>query len=155
MYYEIANDAFEESEYHLAKNSLPKPDGGYIRAFDPHRLSFKNGLISTLFCGSYIDLHIRLAYIMKNGSAPTWKWDNGKGRTNKIKLEELGVLDVDLLNLIEGFGRARNQIAHEKPIVFGIYSSGSISGTAQESAKLGITIINCLRKALPLSNTNN
>lgn len=149
VFYEIAKDSFELSFSTLEKNRTPKENGGYILSFDPTRTSLKQGLISIAFAGSYIDLHLRLFYIINKGVWPSKKWD--RYQSYKQKLENLGVYNPEFLKRVEELSEIRHSVAHESPIVIGIAGPDSNSGTAQQGAQLGMHVINEIRERLPLT----
>ena len=150
-YLEIAKESYEESIKYLEKNRTLKPDGGYVIKLDPDKRSFKNALISIAFSGSYIDLYLRLAYVVKNEDEPPREWKFNNPYHKKLKF--LGVTDDHIIGLCEKFREVRNDVAHEKPIILGLTSS-TLSCTAQEGAKIGIDLIEAMRAILPLFPKN-
>ncbi len=148
IFYEIATEAYNQSFRIMEQNRTPRGDGGFVISHDSEKLSFKNGLIAISFYSSYIDVHIRLLYIALNGNNPPRDWDRNK--TYKTKLESFGVQDEWLLEAIEEFRKARNDIAHEKPMVIGEQVKNQPIRTAQGDAKLGMQVTERLRELLPL-----
>jgi len=148
IFYEIATEAYNQSFRIMEQNKTPRGDGGFVIYHDPEKLSFKNGLIAISFYSSYIDVHLRLLYISLHCSNPPRDWDWHK--TYKAKLEHFGVRDAWLLEGIEDFRKARNDIAHEKPMVIGEQVMNQPIRTAQSDAKLGMQVTERLREFLPL-----
>lgn len=147
IFYEIAKDSYELAIQELENHRTPKTDGGYLLTFDPKRKSFKNSLISISFSGSYLDLHLKISYMIKFNETPPKKWRMNNPYKNK--LESLGITEKSLIDLCEKFSTARNDVSHEKPIIEGIESDFAHE-TAQDSAKFGIELIEAVRCALPL-----
>lgn len=151
VFYEIAKDSYSESVELLAQHRVPKPNGekGYILSPDPSKRSFKQALIAIAFLGSYIDLHLRLAYIKKHHEHPPKNWERNK--TYRQKIESFGVENTEILELFDKFKDDRNDVAHEKPITSGIKNAPkAIHGTAQETAAEGIKLVEYLKTFLPL-----
>lgn len=146
IFYEIAKDSFSDSEKFLSEHRKPKENGGYILSFDPEKKSLKSSLISISFSGAYIDLHINIAYILTHGKSPNHKWET---RIYEEKLKDLGVTNLELFNNCTEFRKIRNSVLHEKPLVIG-ESLGISVGTAQDGARLGISVIETIREIIPL-----
>jgi hypothetical protein len=151
VFYEIARDSFADAERLLAAHRTPRGDGGYVLTPDPKRGSFKNSLVSISFAGAYIDLHIRMAYIVRHNDAPPKKWDR---MTYEAKLADLGVTDQVLLKNCEEFREIRNSVLHEKPLIIG-RASDSLPGTAQDGAVRGMAVVDAIRTAVPLTTASS
>ena len=146
IFAEIAQSAFGEMNRCLNLHREKRVDGGYILKPDPERTSFKQGLIAITFTAAFVEVYLRLVYVFKFRKSPSMKWDF---QTYEDKLKSLGVYDQELLSDSKNFRCARNDVLHEKPIVVG-ESTSQMSGTAQDAAAVGISLIRKLQVALPL-----
>lgn len=151
VYYEIAKEAYSESMELLSQYRKPKSNDekGYILTPDPNRRSFKQALIAIAFSGSYIDLHLRIAYIKKHHEHPNKSWDRDK--TYRQKIESFGIEKSEILDLFDKFKNDRNDVAHEKPVTSGIENAPKAKySTAQDTATEGFMLVEQLRTLLPL-----
>lgn len=151
VFYEIARDAHAKSLDSLNRHRTPNDRGGYTLTQDPERTSFKTALISIAFAGAYIELHLKFAFIAKSGKSPSRNWDRQK---YEEKLRSLGVSDELLLERVGKFRIGRNDVLHEQPIVIGEPSTG-LPGTAQDLSVFGMSLVEELRKVLPIGSAHS
>ncbi|MFV8250479.1 hypothetical protein [Bdellovibrio bacteriovorus] len=146
VFFDIAYQAYQDAMLSLQKNVVPKEGGGFVIADDPQRVSFKQSLIAISFFGSYLDLYIRMKFILQELQMPNSQQDRVP---YEEKLRYLGITDEDFLNDVKEFRSGRNDVSHEKPIVSG-WGVGSM-GNAQDGAELGLRVVTRLKELLPLN----
>lgn len=136
QFYQIASEAFETMNCHTKKNIQPKPNGetGYIKTYDPDQKSFKNALLTIVFCGVCLEALLHLLNVEKNGIETSKKFDR---EIYEEKLKLLGCYEPEILGLCENYRASRKEVIHEKA-----YLDGGKFKISQKKAPLAMDMIN-------------
>ena len=120
---------------YLEDNTSPKPNGesGYIKTYDPQQKSFKNALITILFCGVCLESLLHLINVNMNGVATAKKFDR---EIYEKKLKILGCDNQEIIKMCTNYRASRKEIVHEKAHL----DDGSLK-TAQREAELAMHML--------------
>ena len=113
VFYKIAQESYAAMNEFLEMYRRPKPNGesGYINTLDPDKKSFKNALITIVFCGVCLESVLHLL-IVNRKSVDVFKEFDRKGYEDKLQL--LGCNDTSIMELCKNFKAARREVVHEK-----------------------------------------
>jgi hypothetical protein len=144
-----------QSKSKIERKPIPNSTGRFVISGNPG--SFKNALICIAFVGIYLD---EFLYIQGLGKVD---WSNMPKKflkcfekmTYEEKLEVLGIDDKKLLEDCKKFRESRNDLIHEKPVIWEstgipVPSQKIPIGTAQEDAEKAILLIDRVHNALSL-----
>jgi hypothetical protein len=135
----ITKEAFAKSEEIGARQTRPRPGGGFVVTWDPNQTSFKHSLIAIVFAAVYLEALLYQQGTKLLGRVAYKKVD---GKSYEEKLQALGVTDQGLLDAAKEFRRARRELVHEKA-----HDNTSIRIAQGESAK-ALALIDRVRRAL-------
>ncbi len=138
----IAVEAWQRVEENDRRSRQPNPTGtGWIVAFDPARLSFKDSLVTIVFTVVYLEA---LVALMRRKRGARVAASAETQLTLEERLARLGVSDTRLLVNCKRLRKSRNLVVHEKPQV-GFPEDLRI---AQVEAGLAIAVLQDIEQAL-------
>lgn len=140
VYFAIAQEAFAKMKAEDTKNIRPKPNGepGSIIILDSDRNSFKNALISLVFCGVYLEAMLHILLAKRVGLA---RYERIDRKPYEEKLKELGCSDSSLISDVKKYRLARKEVVHEKSLM----NHDSLL-VAQQEAAFAINMIEKFQK---------
>lgn len=140
------------------RKPIPNTKDRFVITGDPSRGSFKNALTAIAFAGIYLEefLYIQGLGRINWSTAPKNYLKKFEKMTYEKKLKALGIDDKNILEDCKKFRESRNDLIHEKPIIWesdndeikaGMKPINGPIKTAQENAEDAISFIDRIHKS--------
>ena len=114
VFYQIAREAHVamggENLTADGKANLDDQQGRIVK-YDPGQKSFKNALVTIVFCGVFLEALLHLLIVKRKGIEVFRKYDHS---TYEVKLKQLGCSDKSILDGCKHYREARKEVVHEK-----------------------------------------
>jgi hypothetical protein len=117
----------------LARRPKPNGEPGWVITHDPLQSSFKNSMITLVFCGVCLESLFHLLIVERKGLDVYKKYDR-KMFEDKLKL--LGWEDESVAKMCRRYVAARKEIVHEKA-----YEQNKKILTGQDEAKAAYELL--------------